>query len=470
MDNRSIPASCSIIAPEDVNNVCPSGEWQKLRDYVSMMSQTIPEPYKMQFLDALGPVAIQIASRSSFRQLAIAEDESYIGQGPRPLLASVQHGAISDAVANTAALWFLSLTNVTASAGHGVPLSDQSDATHTVATNYSQPYTSVVCAPDSIEDTPSSEQLAFPILLNANPLNLATGNLTYQRCSLTGTCQTIAHPSILRRDVFQYPGPTSEYRIRWIELPQDLFEGSSIGAVIYRPRDAKNNTQDVLLCNLSAGWGISELSLQTFAGGMGAVTSKGGPFTDEEKTPSIKVTNIPASETGGSLDPTYVQYVLPFFPKKPIEISESWAKYLDPSIEGLNTTLINVLLQKLIFPCSPHTTAEAVLAGLMANGLSRTGVGSQLQGSVRTVGANGEGGLDGNYWLSGKGNVFDVNPEESVNWTKFHVESTLEGHAYNTINIPPKIAIAVLSLYCLLALAHVLHAIITGKLGKFDPI
>lgn len=358
----------------------------------------------------------------------------------------------------------MSLTNVTASAGHGVPLSDQSDATHTVTTNYSQPYSSVVCVPDSINDTLSSERLAFPILPTANSPRLATGNLTYQGCLRSSTCQTIAHPSILRRDVFEYAGPRTKYRIRWIELPQGQFEGSSIGAVIYLPRDAKNHTQDVLLCNTSAGWGMSELSVQTVDGGMTAVSSKGAPFTTEDKVTSIKVTNIPAGESGSG--PVFVNYVLPFFPKQPVVITQSWAKYLDPSIAGLNTTLINVLLQNGVFSCSPRVTAEGVLTGLIVNGLSRTGAGSQLQGSVRTVGPNGEGGLDGNYWLSGKGNVFDVDPEDSVNWTKFRVDSTLEGHAYNTVNTPPKIAIAVLSLYCLLALAHVLYASITGKLNQ----
>lgn len=461
MDDRFIPSSCSTISIDDVNNVCPSSEWQTIRDFVSTESQTVPEPYKDFFGITLSPGAAQIASGSSIRQLSMVEDLANTTSGPWLHLASVQHAAISDALSNTAALWFLSLTNITASRSHGVPLSDQSDAIHTVATNYSQPYSSVVCLSDRIIDNLSSERLAFPLLVNANSPRLATGNMTFQSCSHRETCQTIAHPSILRRDVFEYVGSRAKYRIRWIELPQDLFEGSSIGAIIYLPRDARNNGQNLLLCNMSAGWGMSELSLQTVGGGINAVSSKIARYTDESKAPSIKLTNTPASQTK-DFGPTDVLYELPFFPQQPLVITESWAKYLDPSIEGLNTTLIDVLLQNRIFSCSPRTTAEDVLAGLLVNGLSRTGAGSRLQGSVRTVGPNGEGGLDGNYWLSGKGNVFEVNTEESVNWTKFHVESTFEGHAYNTINTPPKIAIAVLSLYCLLALGHVLYASITG--------
>ena len=382
-------------------------------------------------------------------------------------MASVQHGAISDAVANTAALWFESLTNVTASPGHGAPLSDQSDATHTVTSNYSQPYSTVVCMSVNIHDISTSEPLTFPVLPNANSLKLTNGNLTFSSCSSPVTCQTIAHPSISWHNVLEYPGRANEYSMRWMELPRDHFEGSSIGAVIYTPRKESNKTQDFLVCNISAAWGMSKLSIQTVNDGTSAVSSKGvhvGAMNTKEFP--MKVTHVPKSQLQNQLfDGTYVDYDLPSYPKQPIMITESWAKYLNPSIEGLNTTLINVLLQKQIISCAQFVTAQTVLAGLIVNGLSQTGAGSRLQGSVRTVGPNGEGGLDGNYWLSGKGNVFDVSPEESVNWTKFHVESTLEGHAYNTINTPPKIAIVILSSYCLLALAHLLYACITGKLS-----
>ena len=467
IDDRAIPSSCSIINVDEVNNFCPSEEWQKIRDYVSLSSQIVPAPYLNRFRIATSPLSLQLASRSSVRQLTIEESDDYIGQGPRPVMASVQHGAISDVITNTAALWFLSLTNVTASPGHGAPLSDQSDATHKIASNYSQPYSTVVCMSVSVNDTSTSEPLTFPVLPNANSFKLASGNLTFLSCSNPVTCQTIAHPSISWHDSFKDPGPTNEYRMRWVELPQDHFQGSSIGAVIYEPRNESNKTQEVLMCNISAGWGVSELSIQTFNGGASAVSSKNAAAQAKYKPLSIKLVGVPPSQQQNQLlQSTFVDYVLPVYPKQPINITESWAKYLDPFIEDLNTTLINVLLQKQISSCAQHVTAENVLAGLVVNGLSGTCPESRLQGSVRTVGPEGEGGLDGNYWLSGKGNVFDVTPEESVNWTKFHFESTLEGHAYNTINTPPKIAIVVLSIYCLLALVHVFYAGITGKLTR----
>ena len=458
-----------MINADKVSDLCPSDGWQKIRNLISLESQILPEPYSKRFDYEMAPEQVQLASRSSIQQLSFAENENYLGQGPRPIMASVQHRAISDALTNTAALWFLSLTNVTASPGHGAPLSDQSDATHTITSNYSQPYSTVVCMPVSIKDTSAPGPLTFPMLPNANSLKLANGNLTIEACSRTVICHTIAHPSISWHDILEYPGSTKEYRMRWIELPQDHFAGSSIGAVIYRPRNEGNKTQEVLMCNISAAWGMSELSVQTFYGGTSPVSSRrvGQDDNGNYKPSSIKLVNVPINQQRNKfLQSTEIAYDIPFYPKQPMKITENWAKYLDPLIGDFNSTLINVLFQKQLFSCSPHTTAETVLAGLIVNGLSQTGAGSRLQGSVRTVGPNGEGGLDGNYWLSGKGKLFDVNPEESVNWTKFHVESTLEGYAYNTINTPPKIAIAILSIYCLLALAHVFYASITGVLTK----
>lgn len=76
-----------------------------------------------------------LRGKSSTRQLLIDENEDYIGQGPRPAIAPTTHAAIADALTRTGALWSLSLTNVTAKSGHGSPLSDQSDALHTIASN-----------------------------------------------------------------------------------------------------------------------------------------------------------------------------------------------------------------------------------------------------------------------------------------------------------------------------------------------
>ena len=130
---QSVPEECLVIAPDRLVETCPSSEWQRIRDYLSLGKQIIPLAYKDQFDAAQSPHKIDVSDRTSIRELSVTEDESYLSSGPRPLAATTQHAAISNALTSTGALWFLSLTNVTARKGHGSPLSDQTDAVHTIS-------------------------------------------------------------------------------------------------------------------------------------------------------------------------------------------------------------------------------------------------------------------------------------------------------------------------------------------------
>ncbi|KAI4198357.1 MAG: hypothetical protein LQ346_002781 [Caloplaca aetnensis] len=160
-------------------------------------------------------------------------------------------------------------------------------------------------------------------------------------------------------------------------------------------------------------------------------------------------------------------YQHPSLPQQSINISRSWAEYLDPSIQGLNTSLFNLLSKERPFYADVGTDlymSTSILVILTVNGLARTGLGGTLQGDVKSIELNGgDGGLDGNYWLSGKGDVFDnVDPSQSRDWVTFRVYSNLQGYAYNTLTTPPRIAIAILTAYCLLVVGHTLYTGITG--------
>lgn len=145
-------------------------------------------------------------------------------------------------------------------------------------------------------------------------------------------------------------------------------------------------------------------------------------------------------------------------------MTEEWANYLNPTVPHLNTTVFNSLLGFNLSPRSLPVLAQMILAGMVANGLSKIGATSQLQGTVKqVVEPDGSLGLDGNYWFSGKGNnVFQVDPAEAKDWVKFRVSSTVEGYAYNTHGPTPKVAISFLLAYCVVAVAHILYAGISG--------
>ena len=464
---RSLSEGCMSVASHQLDDTCPSSGWQGIRDLISLQGQITPLLYKNQFGYSQGPSQIGITDRTSIRQLTAEEDEAYLGTGPRPIISGTQHAAISDALTSTGGLWALSLTNVTARRGHGSPFSDQSDAIHSISKGYKQPYSTIVCVPDSVTSGDDMTPIGIPHLPNANPAPSANGNITYEKCFGGGqtTAQTIAHPLMTRGQMFNLSGSGPQYTLHWTELDPGLFQGSSIGAIVALPRAPQNNSQDVLIYNLSAGWGTATISVHTNSGGVSAVTSR--PINDNHSTGgvSIKSTNIPISE--GNDGP--VDYHLPYYPEQVINISQDWAQYLNPEISGLNTTVIDTLLQNWIFACSPRISAEVALGTLIVNGLAKSGAGSQLQGTIRTSGPQGVSGLDGNFWVSGKGNVFSVDPKQSEDWVKLHVESTLQGYAYNTINMAPRVAIAFLTLYCVFAFGHVLYVAWSGKHSHDDP-
>ena len=160
-------------------------------------------------------------------------------------------------------------------------------------------------------------------------------------------------------------------------------------------------------------------------------------------------------------------YYLPFFPTATIEITRDWDIYLDPQIPSLNTTVIDYML-KLYTGNTPKARIQVliqqVLAGLLTNGLARIGSEYQFQGTPRLkAGPNNSTEFDGTFWLSGKGDFFTVDPEESKDWLKLRVDSVIEGYAYNTKDAGPMAAIAFLLAYCLVALIYTLYTGISGK-------
>ena len=381
--------------------------------------------------------------------------------------ATTQQSVVSDALADTGVLWFLSLFNVTADTGHGSPLSDQSDALHTIGGNYSQPYSTAVCIPDQIQDASDMRPVGFPLLINANPPEAANSNLTIQISNGTLDHPMILHPDLFYSQLSDSRGNDHEYMIKWIDFQKDLFPGSSIGAAILLPVLQPEAAQTVLLCNIAAGWAESSVSIETSSASSGLANSTLRKGNDtNHRVISIEATGYPPAEQGAGLGSPF-HY--PYLPLQLINISSSWAEFLNPLIEDQNTSLINVLMQQIVGPGAEAPSAQEILAILTVNGLARTSWDSVIQGDVKTVGPNGQEGLDGNYWLSGKGDVFEnIDPADAQKWVTFRVDSDLEGYAYNVLTKPPRVAIAILTIYCILVVGHTIYSGISGKFLFFN--
>ena len=278
-------------------------------------------------------------------------------------------------------------------------------------------------------------------------------------------------PETTKDQIFSTPGSLGQFRLKWVELPQDPFNGSAIGAIILFPRSLANSTQDIMICNLGAGWGSPVMNTSSDGDtSMSSVVDLSVNNTDKAvrlNTRYYRMDLLPRAEEETSN--SVCAFFWPFFPQKPIVVTEAWANYLNPSISALNTTVIDALMSpdapdNLRSPEGLIGKAEAVLLLLLATGLSNIGATGTLQGEIKTViEPDGSKEIDGGYWLSGKGDMFTVDPEESKDWVKLRVDSTINGYAYNIRSASSKVAMSFLLAYCVIALSHILYAAISGK-------
>ena len=461
----NVPSSCHQALAGIGSNQCLWSEWTSILEFLSVGKGATPDPYADRYGAKLTPVYVEISGNSAVRRLYVAEVQDFLLQNVYPAVSTTQQAAIADGLVSAANLWTLALTNVTARKGHGNALSDQSNSAHTIKEDYRQPYVSSYCVPDTIKGLDDDRSLVLPTLLGANMESQSDTTIEYQGFKGLTSVPAITKTGTPRSKFLDTTGDMLQYRLTWVELFEDQFNGSSIGAVIHLPNPTNTSSHPILTCNLAAGWGASTASVQIGDTETGGSVGSTFNFLRPEKEIPIEISNVPAKQHDLNKDFAY-----PFFPQVPINITKSWADLLSPRLSFSNSTVINELMQEQMWPGDPKSYAHIVLSGLVANGLARTGFSSMLQGDVKTVqGPSGDMQLDGNFWLSGKGDAFIVNATEARNWTKLRMESTLQGNSYNVIGTPPKVAIAILMVYCVVAFCHIIYAGTSGKKTRTFP-
>jgi hypothetical protein len=440
-------------------------------------------------LGGTAPLSCELSGKTSYRQFRAAGLE-FTGDLPpvgpffqAGFISTTQQAVVADALGVTANLWDQSIEYAHPGGSHGSIPFDHQSAAHSISTGYFQPYSVATCIRDIVLGVDDQRPVSFPItagidygtdlsyLDHAN--SSASRELNYLGDSNIVQILAIEYPQIIRSQLFELPGSKSSTRVKWVELPSDLFPGSSIGAVILRPSrpsNSRDSTQhstvsDIFVCNVAAGWGSSILNITTFVGSASAASS----LVRSYKTAGTKevgdLGDLPQGAPNSFQQTTHVEldFMLPHFPSKAVEISQEWAEYLNPWIPSLNSTVIDFLTKdtsenQTIVQLS-ELFGEHLLSSLVTNGLARVGINSQLQGSLKL---NPERDPDGDLWYSGKGDVFTVDLNQSKDWVKLRVNSVLKGYAYNCNAAPPKVAVAFLLTYCVLALSHCFYSGISG--------
>ena len=417
---------------------------------------------------ATPPESIETPGKTSLRRLRLAVQDNVFGPGydPEAIIATIQQAAIADALTATGTLWNLALSNVTTK-GHGHP-EDQLDAVHSITQDYYQPYTLASCLPDVINGSNDQRPVGFPPPPGSDPsmLNVSAFNDSILSGHILSPYNQTLVPShsfeflgITRSEILATPGPLHENRLRWVALPKTPFNGTAIGAIVLLPNVQNDTSQQMIVCNLAAGWGTSNLNTSTFAGAPQTVLSD--VSIKGVATGSESGFNIPTAESIALAADVY--FFLPSYPQSTVNVTEEWAAYLNPSIPSLNTTLFHHLMASNNTSIRTVNTVKTILSSLLAVGLSSLGSTSTLQGTIKQVTQpDGSSSIDGDYWFSGKGSIYEVDPSDSKDWVKFHVSSVFQGYAYSARGAIPKLAICLLMIYCAFAIAHILYAGISG--------
>ena len=383
-----------ISDPLLVEDDCPSSGWQAVETYMSFTNNLLPSQYVYEYGVLSSPAYVELTSANSLRQLRINDQNALILNPYYDTVlavATTPQAAVADALTATGALWNLALSNVTTK-GHGTIL-NQLDAVHSIEAEYYQPYTIASCEYDIIHGPEDSNPVVFPIPPGSIYSMIDTSAFNANLSIGTSVYHAFQYPGITRAQILETPGSPDEYRLRWVELPQMPFNGTAIGAVIFLPRASTNTTQEVLMCNLGAGWGTSKLNTSTFAGNAQTVLSEVG--LDPNTASYRRLLNNPgpynmSSKNTGTLNQEDLivnleYFALPLFPERPITVTEEWAGYLNPFLTGSNTTVFNYLMNSNVTLADTSVNAKIIMAALLANGLARIGSTSQLQGTVKTV-------------------------------------------------------------------------------------
>ena len=376
--------------------------------------------------------------------------------------ATTQQVAVADALTTTGNTWNVAMTN-TSTNGHGSVILEL-DAVHGITAGYYQPYTNVICDYDTTRGPIDTDPVNFPAYSGPGVQmnNAIKANSSYN------SGDRLILSNLTKSDIWNTSGPAGDYRLRWVELP---FNDTAIGAIVLRPRSAENLTQELFVCSVGAGWGLSTMNVSTILGNTSPVLSQVNAqalrniySTNGGGTPGNAPQAIPGGLTQQLTEDRSIEFFAPIFPERPIKITEDWARYLNPSIDLLDTTVFNSIMGVPEVLGLRQIQIELTLAQMVANGLSRIGSKSQLQGTVKQVVEHDKSiGLDGNYWFAGKGNnVFQVDPVDSKDWVKFRVSTTIEEYSYNTQGTTIRLAIGVLLVYCFVAIAHIIYAGISG--------
>ena len=345
LDGSTVPQNCSVLQATETSSPCPGGVWAQLAPLLDQSELSIKNHQSNDTSAQVTFTPRVAATKSGIAMLCSSGSQK-----------QVCATSLQDVIVETAALAYLEWYNTFAWPKGFVQELD------TVSQGYYQPYVLGNCAAVPVNDTNQETAISFP-------------RLSENKSEFIGDEVLVPVPNFTYGELLKIPGNRSEFRLSWMELPQDPFDDGAIGAILLHPQLSNPEASvNVSLCTLSSGWGASAILTSS--------TSSAVYFSTIEDIPTSWLidSNVFFGNTMTSDTPDYANLSGSALPPRRISITTDWAKFLNPVViftETYNSTAIHHLLtgDHLLEAQYQGTGITRVLSLMMAYGLAVNGIG-----------------------------------------------------------------------------------------------
>ena len=336
VDDRYISEACEVALNEDAYSLCPAGDFRNLLLGILELDAN----YDVSALLVTGQI-IQVLNPLDEIQKSSIGVQCLTGVQSQQCATTV-HDIVMESASNTLKHWDTEVS--------------YQNLIHSVSEGYYQPYTASTCRFDQVDETNVNDPLVFPRIIETDSERDQEQDL-------------ISLPNITKANALKTPGNSSEFRLKWLDLPQTLFQDHVSGVLIIHPVDPNSTYTMITICTMGAGWGTSSLYMSSILFDL---------FNSQiARTPkSFPIKNI--DSFGNDIvysAPTYANLSGYTYPQRRINLSTTWLRYLNPIVtsDGYNSTAMHILLASTPGFIDVGGTAQ-LLSLALASGLARSGI------------------------------------------------------------------------------------------------
>ena len=313
-----------------------------------------------------------------------------------------------------------------------------------------QPYASVYCQPNAIFGAHDTRPFQFPTTYVAGCPSPVDG------CPYSNNVSTIDYLGSNRGQIFSQWKSSPQGQVIWIHnISISSPQSTALGAIVIQPDMCESQYLMTSACVIGAQWANTTSYIRDPTGSASSF-SKGITYGNEF-----------LGTATSNLTPTDLA-ILPDWSQPSIPLSVPWATSLDQVTDVKNRTVSDNLL-RLMFTTDnicPETGSyvssdlerpymhERLLATMVANGMAHASSPGQL--CLSNTPLSGWECTDAN----GKNGPTFSGPPPGVLLT---MKCSVPGYAWNLDGVPIKIALIILTIYCIYIGGFVIYTFVSGR-------